>query len=108
MTQTGHVVSDIGRSVSWRALDSFLTHIKPDSAIAKEIDPDYADWSSTIKTNAILADIYDLLAVINAHLSAVVSGKKPKQPKPYPRIDDKKTKKQMTLGEMKAKLEGKK
>lgn len=81
-----------------------MQHISPDSATARIIDPDYAEWTSTIKTNAILADIYDVLAVINAQLAAMASGKKPKQPKPYPRIEQKK-KSQMTIAEMKQKLE---
>lgn len=33
----------------------------------------------------MLADIYDLLAVINSNLVAIGSGKRQKQPKPYPR-----------------------
>jgi len=44
-----------------------------------------AEWGSVLKTNEILADIFDVLAMINANLIAVGSRKKAKQPKPYPR-----------------------
>jgi hypothetical protein len=51
----------------------------------RELRPDLSQWSTTAKTNAILADIYDMLAAINANLCAKGSGKKAKRPKPYPR-----------------------
>lgn len=53
-----------------------------------------AEWSMPAKTNAILADIYDVLASINSNLVAIGSRKKAKEPKLYPRPgqtkDDKK------------------
>ena len=51
----------------------------------RELNPDVAVWSSQIKTNSILADIFDMLAAINANLMAIGSGKAAKRPKPYPR-----------------------
>ena len=43
-------------------------------------------WDTTTKTNAILADIYDILQVINRNLVASHSKKPVKQKiKPYPR-----------------------
>lgn len=51
----------------------------------KEINPDVAEWSGALKTNAILADIYDILAAINANLVAMGTHKSAKNPKPYPR-----------------------
>ena len=53
-----------------------------------ELDPDLAGWSRTLKTNAILADIYDMLAMINANLCAMGSGKRAKKPKSYSRPGD--------------------
>lgn len=50
-----------------------------------ELNPDISAWASTLKTNAILADIIDMLATINANLMAIGSGKAAKRPKPYPR-----------------------
>lgn len=52
----------------------------------REINPEAAAWASTMKTNAILADIYDLLAHINANLVAHASGKPARTPKLYPRL----------------------
>lgn len=82
---TGHELNDIGSALSWGAFASFLSHTQPDSAIMKELNPDVYAWSNTMKTNAILADIYDLLAIINANLTAIGSGRPAKRPKPYPR-----------------------
>ena len=61
-----------------------------DSATARKLHPDYAEWVTQEKTNAILADIFDMLSIINANLLAIGSGKRPKRPKPYPRPGAKK------------------
>ena len=91
--ETGHELREVGRNLSWSTLDAFLSHIKPDSALAKELNPKIGNWSTLAKTNAILASIYDLLAVVNANLCAKGTGKKPKKPKPYPRPWDEEKKK---------------
>ena len=41
-----------------------------------------------MKTNAILADIYDMLAMINANICALGSGTRARKPKEYPRPND--------------------
>ncbi len=82
-------MKDVGHTLSWDALRSFLLNITPESALAREINPESYIWSSRAKTNAILADIYDLLNMINANLCAGFSRKRPKKPKPYPRPGDK-------------------
>ena len=81
-------MDDVGRTLPWSALGAFLHHIDVDGEIARELDPDLAAWGGTIKTNAILADIYDLLGLINANLVAMGSGKKATKPKPYKRPGD--------------------
>ena len=53
-----------------------------------ELDPELAKWAGPLKTNAILADIYDILSMINANICAMGSGKKAKKPKPYNRPGD--------------------
>lgn len=53
------------------------------------MDPDLAAWAGLPKTNAILADIYDVLALINSNLVAMGSGKRATKPKPYSRPGDK-------------------
>ena len=60
------------------------------SATVQELNPDYQGWGSIAKTNAILADIYDILSVINSNLIGIGLGKRAKQPKPYPRPGQKK------------------
>lgn len=51
----------------------------------REINPELSIWASRLKTNFILADIYDILAHINANLIATATRKPAKRVKPYPR-----------------------
>ena len=67
-----------------------MNHIDLDSELANELDPDLARWSGAVKTNALLADIYDVLAMINANICALGSGGHAKKPKSYPRPNDNK------------------
>lgn len=82
---TGFEVEDIGCALSWGALGSFIKYLPPDSAVVRETHPEESAWAATLKTNAILADIYDVLSTINANLSTIGSGKRAKPPKPFPR-----------------------
>lgn len=61
------------------ALVSFIQNLPIDSALQKSINPkdEFGPWHKTIKTNSILADIYDVLVATNT--------KKGRRPKPYPR-----------------------
>ena len=86
--QTGYSLDDVGGALSWSALGAFLHRVEPDSAIAHELEPDVANFASSFKTNAILADIYDILAQINANLVAGFSRKRTQKPKRYPRPGD--------------------
>lgn len=88
LVQTGFTLDDVGGALSWSALGAFLHRVEPDGAIAQEIEPDIAAFSSRFKTNAILADIYDLLAQINANLVAGFSRKRSQKPRRYPRPGD--------------------
>ena len=62
-----------------------MRHLPIDSVTGQELHPEYAVWATQTKTNAILADIFDVLNQINANLVALGSHKAAKQPKPYPR-----------------------
>ena len=86
--QTGFTLDDVGSAMSWSALGAFLHRVEPDGAIAHEIEPEIAAFSSRFRTNAILADIYDILAQINANLVAGFSRKRPQKPRRYPRPGD--------------------
>ena len=72
-------MDDVGGALSWSALNSFIRNLGRDSALSREIN-NTAGWETTSQTNAILADIYDILQAI----AIMLSGKK-KQIKPYPR-----------------------
>lgn len=85
LTKTGHELKDIGRSLSWDALASFVIYDGNDSALARELDEEYTLWATALKSNGILADIFDMLAQINANLVALGEHKASKQVAPYPR-----------------------
>lgn len=85
LTKTGHELRDVGRTLSWEALASFVLHIDGESALSKELDAEHQIWATTTKTNGILADIYDMLAQINANLVSLGEKKPAKPTKPYPR-----------------------
>lgn len=93
---TGHGIEELGGAISWHSLKSYLEHLPYDSALMRSLNAEQAEWATRTKTNAILADIFDMLAVINANLCGIGSGKKPKQPKPYPRPGKKEDK--QTIG----------
>ena len=76
-------MDDVGGELSWFALSSFIQNLDTNSALARELNKS-TGWEATLQTNAMLADIYDLLQVINANLVSVGGGK-PKRVKPYPR-----------------------
>lgn len=98
LTKTGHSVDDIGRVLPWDALDSFFKHLEPSSALMRELYPDAYEWDSTTKTNKILADIFDIVAQINANVVALAEHKPAKKPKAYPRPGDKKPDEEMHFG----------
>ena len=85
LTRTSYTINDIGGALSWESLRSFIKHLGTDSALARDLGKS-TGWESTLETNVILADIYDLLQVINNNLVAFASGGKTKKKvKPYPR-----------------------
>lgn len=84
LTQTGHEIDDIGRTLSWDALDSFFKCIGPDSALMRELYPVESEWHGTLQTNRILVDIYDMLALINANIVGLAEHKPARKPKKYP------------------------
>ena len=85
LTLTGHELDDLGRTLSWRALHSFLEHLPPDSAVVLEEHPEFAPWMTTLKTNVILADLIDMVGQLNANMVAKGTGKRAQRVKPYQR-----------------------
>lgn len=85
LTKTGHELRDVGDTLSWGALASFVLQREAGSALARDIDGDLALWSTTTKTNGLLADIFDILAQINANIVAIGEHGKARTPAKYPR-----------------------
>ena len=85
LTRTRYQLDDVGGTLSWSALYSFIHNLSTDSALARDLGKS-TGWESQVKTNAILADIYDLLQVINNNLCGLGSKHHTrKKIKPYPR-----------------------
>ena len=59
------------------------------TALLREIDAERYQWATVAQTNYLLADIYDLLAVINENLKIKGTKARGKMPKPHPRPHDK-------------------
>lgn len=98
LTRTGYSLDDVGRGLSWDSLAAFVAGLGEDSALMRDLHPDVAKWATRIKTNALLADIFDCLAQINANIVAIGSRKKQKKPKAYPRPNAEKNVKQIGKG----------
>ena len=90
ITSAGVELSDVGGSLSWGAFASFVKNLDNSSATWRSMHSELADWSSTLRTNIILADIYDVLAQINSNICGGFSRKRSQKIKPYPRPWNKK------------------
>lgn len=69
MTRTGRTLSEYMEmgAAGKVALLSFIGNLTPDSALAREMDPkdERGAWYTTVKTNAILADLFDVFVQAN-------------------------------------------
>ena len=85
LTRTNYQLNDIGEALSWASLYAFIKNLDGSSALAKELGVP-SDWANTLRTNALLADIFDMLQVLHADIVAWASnGKKKLKINPYPR-----------------------
>lgn len=87
ITRAGLTLHDIPARLSWNAFLSFVTHLSPDSAYFTALNPDDSAWATRMKTNAILADVFDAIEWFSYsfRISKAKRGSRPKKPKPYPR-----------------------
>lgn len=86
MTRTGRTLEEYLNmgAAGLVALISFIENLPIDSALGKSKYPrdEFREWHGTLKTNTILADIFDALVAANT--------KKGHRPKTYPRPQDNK------------------
>ena len=85
LTETGYELEDIGSTLSWGALKSYLSTIKLGSVLAEELNPGMNEWSTRARTNTILADIFDQLSLVNTNLRILITKKPGRRPEPYKR-----------------------
>ena len=87
MTRTGRTLDEYLQmgAGGTLALISFINYLPPDSMLRHEMEPkeEIGEWYTTMKTNAILADIFDAFVAANT--------KKGSRPKAYPRPKKKQT-----------------
>lgn len=88
MTMTGRTLSeylDMGHE-GIVALCHFVRHLGLDSKLAREMAGfEAGPFDSGTQTNALLAELFDVLAGINANLVQLSSKSRVKRPKPFPR-----------------------
>ena len=81
MTRTGRTLSEYMEmgAAGKVALLSFINYLPPDSELRKAMDPqnEFGEWHTTMKTNVILADLFDVFVKANT--------KKGRKAKTYPR-----------------------
>lgn len=81
MTRTGRTLFEyLNMGAAGKvALLSFIRYLPMDSALNREMDPkdETAEWNTTRKTNAILADMFDAFSAVHT--------KKGHKPFEYPR-----------------------
>lgn len=93
MTRLGLTLGDVPERLSWDALHSFVGHLGEGSALHASMHPDEAQWCSGLKTNILLADIYDAISAMRYQhaCSCTPRGRRrPAPPEPYPRFWSKK------------------
>lgn len=88
MTRTGRCLSE------WLALGEtgqvavchFIRHMGAGGALwrAEGLHRDYATWDTTLATNKVLTELYDLIDSFRFSYVSANSKHKPKRPKPYP------------------------
>ena len=86
MTRTGRTLTeymDMG-AAGRVALLSFINHLPPDSELRSAMDPnsETREWFTTLKTNKILADLFDVFVAANT--------RKGQRKAEYPRPKEKK------------------
>ena len=90
MTLLGMPFECAAASFGWANLLTFVHHLPPTSAVYREYYGDASEFSSDLKQNAILADVFDAIQALT-YTYAKAHGGKGKKPKPYPRpwrVDD--------------------
>lgn len=85
ISSAGIEINDIGGSLSWGAFGAFIKKTPEDSALFRELHPEIGDWGTVLRTNIILADIYDCLSQINNNIVSGFSRKKSRKTEKYPR-----------------------
>lgn len=87
MTRTGRTLTEYMEmgAAGIVALISFINFLPPDARLYQEMHPkdEYGQWQTAMKTNAILADIYDAFVAVNT--------RKGRKAQTYPRPKNKRT-----------------
>ena len=92
MTRLGLRLEDIPDTIGWHAAYIFSRHLPMDSALFRSRYPQYSSFSTTLQTNAILANIVDALMAFkyewdSAHAKQGAQIEKPKR-FPLPWLSD--------------------
>lgn len=84
LTRTHLTLNDVPHVLDWWQLGAFLRYLPADSATKCVSSPDTAGWEGSRRLPMMLADLYDIISVLDYHVLRGF-GAKPRKPKPYPR-----------------------
>lgn len=87
LTMTRYQLRDVGGALPWGALLHFVHYLPRDSALSREITPtsETERWMAGDATATMLADLYDLVAVMRSESAVKGTTHRAKRPRPYPR-----------------------
>lgn len=85
MTLTHYRLDDLGESLSWGSLRTFVNHLPAGSAYFRDKFPEHSTWATGEIIAYLLADIEDSINNLRYEQRVAHSGKKGKQPQQYPR-----------------------
>ena len=84
MSILGMTFEQAAFSFGWGELINFSQHLPIDSATYRAQKPDEYKFSTDLQQSALLADLFDAMAMF-AYMFAKSKGGKGNKPKPYPR-----------------------
>ena len=85
MTQLGVRLRDLPYRFGWDALELLVEHAPMDSAFNRWLHQDEADFATSLRHSAIMADIFDAIQHQSYLIASIYSKQKPREPKRYPR-----------------------
>lgn len=85
MTQLGVRLRNLPYRFGWDALELLVEHAPMDSAFKRWRNKDEAEFATSLRQSAMMADIFDAIQHQSYIIAKLFSKTAPREPKPYPR-----------------------